>query len=37
MFAALLLISLTGITIFVCLSLLSNFLLRNWHESAAGE
>jgi len=37
MFAALLLISLTGITIFVCLSLLSNFLLRNWHESATGE
>jgi NitT/TauT family transport system permease protein len=37
MFAALLLISLTGIMIFVCLSALSNFLLRNWHESAAGE
>jgi NitT/TauT family transport system permease protein len=37
MFAALLLISLTGILIFVCLSALSNFLLRNWHESAAGE
>jgi NitT/TauT family transport system permease protein len=37
MFAALLLISLTGIVIFVCLSALSNFLLRNWHESATGE
>lgn len=37
MFAALLLISLTGIVIFACLSLLSRFLLRNWHESAAGE
>jgi NitT/TauT family transport system permease protein len=37
MFAALLLISLTGILIFVCLSLLSRFLLRNWHESAVIE
>jgi NitT/TauT family transport system permease protein len=37
MFAALLLISLTGIMIFACLSLLSRFLLRNWHESATGE
>jgi NitT/TauT family transport system permease protein len=37
MFAALFLISLTGILIFVCLSLLSRFLLRNWHESAISE
>jgi NitT/TauT family transport system permease protein len=37
MFAALFLISLSGIVIFVCLSLLSRFLLRNWHESALGE
>jgi NitT/TauT family transport system permease protein len=37
MFAALLLISVSGITIFACLSLLSRFLLRNWHESATGE
>ena len=35
MFAALLLISLTGIVIFMLLSLLSRFMLRNWHESAA--
>jgi NitT/TauT family transport system permease protein len=34
MFAALLLISLSGILIFVCLSLFSRFLLRNWHDSA---
>jgi NitT/TauT family transport system permease protein len=34
MFAALLLISLTGILIFLALSLLSHLLLRNWHESA---
>ena len=37
MFAALFLISLTGILIFVCLSLVSRFLLRNWHESAISE
>jgi NitT/TauT family transport system permease protein len=37
MFAALFLISLSGIAIFICLSLLSRFLLRNWHESALGE
>jgi NitT/TauT family transport system permease protein len=37
MFAALLLISITGIVIFACLSLFSRFVLRNWHESAAGE
>jgi NitT/TauT family transport system permease protein len=34
MFAALLLISLTGILIFVALSLLSHLILRRWHESA---
>ena len=34
MFAALLLISVTGILIFLGLSLLSHLLLRHWHESA---
>jgi NitT/TauT family transport system permease protein len=34
MFAALVLISLTGIAIFSALSLLSHLLLRHWHESA---
>ena len=34
MFAALVLISVTGILIFVVLSLLSRFLLRHWHDSA---
>ncbi len=34
MFAALLLISLTGITIFLCLSFVSHLALRKWHESA---
>lgn len=34
MFAALLLISFTGILIYLCLSLLSHLLLRKWHESA---
>jgi NitT/TauT family transport system permease protein len=34
MFAALVLISLTGIAIYLLLSLLSNLLLRRWHESA---
>lgn len=34
MFAAILLISVTGIVIFACLSLLSHLLLRHWHESA---
>lgn len=34
MFAALLLITLTGILIFAFLSWLSDFLLRDWHESA---
>ncbi len=36
MFAALALISATGIAIFVALSALSSFLLGRWHESAAG-
>ena len=34
MFAALLLIALTGVIIFASLSLLSHLLLRRWHESA---
>jgi NitT/TauT family transport system permease protein len=34
MFAALLLISLSGIVIFLALSLLSHLCLRRWHESA---
>ena len=34
MFAAILLISLTGIVIFVSLSILSHMMLRHWHESA---
>ena len=34
MFAALALISASGIAIFVALSLLSRLLLRHWHESA---
>jgi NitT/TauT family transport system permease protein len=34
MFAALLLLSVTGILIFFALSLLSHLLLRRWHESA---
>jgi NitT/TauT family transport system permease protein len=34
MFAALLLLSLTGIVIFFSLSLVSHLLLRRWHESA---
>jgi NitT/TauT family transport system permease protein len=34
MFAALLLISLTGVVIFLCLSLISHLCLRQWHESA---
>ena len=33
MFAALLLLSLLGILIFLCLSLLEHVLLRRWHES----
>jgi NitT/TauT family transport system permease protein len=34
MFAALVLISVTGIVIFLALSLLTHVLLRRWHESA---
>jgi NitT/TauT family transport system permease protein len=34
LFAALVLISLTGIAIFVILSTVSNLMLRRWHESA---
>ena len=36
LFAALLLLSLTGIVIYFVLDLLSRFLLRHWHESAVG-
>ena len=34
MFAALILLALTGVAIFVVLSLLSHLVLRRWHESA---
>ena len=34
MFAALLLVSVAGILIFLALSLISHLLLRRWHESA---
>jgi NitT/TauT family transport system permease protein len=34
MFAALFMISISGIVIFMCLSMLSHLVLRNWHESA---
>ncbi|NQW53798.1 MAG: ABC transporter permease [Rhodospirillales bacterium] len=37
MFAALVLISLAGIAIYLLLSLLSHLLLRRWHESALAE
>ncbi|MDP2375561.1 ABC transporter permease [Reyranella sp.] len=37
MFAALVLISVAGIAIYLLLSLLSHLLLRRWHESAIGE
>jgi NitT/TauT family transport system permease protein len=37
MFAALFLLSLTGIAIYLLLDLLSRRILRNWHESALGE
>ena len=36
MFAALFLISVTGIVIYLCLTVLSYFLLHRWHESARG-
>jgi NitT/TauT family transport system permease protein len=34
MFAALILISLTGVVIFLALGLVQHLLLRKWHESA---
>jgi NitT/TauT family transport system permease protein len=34
MFAALILITATGILIFVILTLVSHLILRRWHESA---
>jgi NitT/TauT family transport system permease protein len=34
MFAALFMISISGIVIFLCLSMLSHMVLRRWHESA---
>jgi NitT/TauT family transport system permease protein len=34
MFAALVMISLTGIAIFLATSLIAHLLLRRWHESA---
>jgi NitT/TauT family transport system permease protein len=37
MFAALLLLSLTGIAIFALLSWLTNLALRRWHESAIAQ
>ena len=37
LFAALLLLSLTGIVIYLLLDLLSRRILRNWHESVAAE
>ena len=37
MFAALLLLSLAGIVIFMGLSLVSHLVLRRWHESALGK
>jgi NitT/TauT family transport system permease protein len=37
LFAALFLLSLTGVTIYLLLDLISRRLLRNWHESATSE
>jgi NitT/TauT family transport system permease protein len=37
MFAALFLVSATGIAIYAVLALVSHLVLRHWHESAAGE
>jgi NitT/TauT family transport system permease protein len=37
MFAALLLLSLTGIAIFYLLSLINYLALRRWHESALAQ
>lgn len=37
MFAALLLLSVTGIVIYMCLATVSHLMLRRWHESALGK
>jgi NitT/TauT family transport system permease protein len=37
MFAALLLLSLAGVVIYMCLALASHLILRRWHESALGK
>src|SRR6476469_8469869 len=37
MFAALLLLSLVGIVIYMCLAAMSHLMLRRWHESALGK
>ncbi len=37
LFAALFLLSLTGIAIYLALDFISRRLLRNWHESASAE
>ena len=37
MFAALVLISMTGIAIFLAMTLISHLALRHWHESAMKE
>ena len=34
MFAALILISLTGVAVYAVLALVSHLMLRRWHESA---
>jgi NitT/TauT family transport system permease protein len=34
MFAALLMTTVLGVLIFVALTIISDYLLRNWHESA---
>src|SRR5690606_22232740 len=37
MFAALLLLSVAGIVIYMCLAAVSHLMLRRWHESALGK
>jgi NitT/TauT family transport system permease protein len=37
MFAALLLLSVAGIVIYMCLAAISHLMLRHWHESALGK
>jgi NitT/TauT family transport system permease protein len=37
MFAALLLLSVAGIIIYMCLAMVSHLMLRRWHESAIGK